>query len=191
MLEWIYSVADYCKMITFLCYILQINTKVHNFSLLCGIFHTSMSNPKFCECSRFSVSRRNRGLARRPISSVFPTRTIKRGFNNVHIWHVVSFIRADFALCMVGEIDGSHTSCSLWFHLDGLIFCPVFHFWQSKAKAKSGSAKFQWQIMESLGIPVECSLWGHLDGLIFYRLCFIFDRVKPKLRVAVPSSSGR
>ena len=36
---------------------------LHNFSLLCGIFYTSVSNPKFREFFRFSVSRRNRGLS--------------------------------------------------------------------------------------------------------------------------------
>ena len=33
------------------------------------------------------------------------------------------------------------------------IFC--FHPFQSKAAAKAGSAKYQWQIMQSLGLPDE------------------------------------
>ena len=40
----------------------QIRTFYTIFSQLCGIFYTSVSNPKFCEFSCFSVSQRNRGL---------------------------------------------------------------------------------------------------------------------------------
>ena len=64
----------------------------------------ALENRHKCNVDPSSNSQSDR--AWRPISAVFPTQTKEREFDNFHIWHVASFIKADFNWSLICSLHG-------------------------------------------------------------------------------------
>ena len=170
---------------------------LHNFSLLCGIFYTSVSNPKFCEFSRFSVSRRNRGLRlylqnhKEFEAEILDLQLEKYGLS----FDIKKFTTSGWALGdenVIGKrsfnmpnnaikpfwdilfqtcfIDKNH--CFIWFFPK----MPFFKIWMEFAKKKNKNKKTLIGFLKRLQIIRniwENVYWAYLLKLVvFWKSCF-------------------